>query len=304
MAAPGPELEEKNFINEGYSKNPFPLWLWFFLLIALLAMIWGVGNWYNNKVNLLFRESPFLRVTNRDLSLFLWQNPEYMRINAKEKSAYLPAFNYIDKVTVDVAFADQYAAAPPDLLFLYHTWDRLIKEEFTDRPIPAAEFRDFLGYAEEWQPHYWPDAPEGYVNLVAKLPTSAPADLSLLSKNELPLDVRIAFQGWLNFFKDGEAINTMKVTEGDIGQFLASHPHYARNYWRNIVQENTPDYLKGLTALSKGSGAVPKDRLASFLRVALFNYLAAMKVVEEAKPPVEKAPLEKAPVEKSSEPAQ
>lgn len=278
MATPEPELQEKDFINEGYSKNPFPLWLWFFLLVSFLALAWGMSNWYSDKVNYLFRESPFLQVTNRDLSLFLWQNPEYMRINAKEKANYLPAFKYIDKITVDIAYADHYAAAPPDLLFRYHTWSRLIKSEFTQRPIPAAEFRDFLSYAEEWKPEYWPNAPAEYVKLVEKLPQSHSGDLSTLSRSELPLDVRIAFQGWLNYFKDGEAINTMKVTTGEMKSFLSSHPHYARNYWRNIVEKSNPDYLKSVTAGSSGGdAAVPSNEISSFLRVAVYNYLTAQK---------------------------
>lgn len=294
MTTPGPELQEKNFIHEGYSKNPFPLWLWFFLLTSFIALLWGLGNWYTDKVNLLFRESPFLQVKNRDLSLFLWQNPEYMRINAKEKGNYLPAFNYIDKVTVDIAYADQYAAAPPDLLFRYHTWDRLIREEFTERPISSAEFAEFLNYAEEWRPEYWPDAPAEYVKMVEKLPKASPSDLSRLSRKELPLDVRIAFQGWLNYFKDGEAINTMKVTQGQMGQFLASHPHYARNYWRNIVEETTPNYLRAsLKGALTGDVQLSSDQFSSFLRVAVFNFLAAEKVNGREKTSPEPSPSEK-----------
>lgn len=286
MATPEPELQEKNFINEGYSKNPFPLWLWFFLLTVVIALLWGLGNWYTNKVNLLFRESPFLQVTNRDMSLFLWQNPEYMRVNAKEKGAYLPAFQYLDKVTVDVAYADQYVTAPPDLIFRYHTWSRLVKDEFTERAIPTEEFRQFLEYAEEWKPRYWPGAPAEYVHFIEKLPSLKIKDLSILSRKELPIDVRMAFQGWLNYFKDGEAINTMKVSQGEMQRFLSAHPHYARNFWRNIVEKTTPNYLKGAT--SGGEAQVPSDQMASFLRVAVFNFLTAQK---EESPP-EKKPTE------------
>ena len=295
MATPEPELQEKDFIHEGYKKNPFPLWLWFFLLVSFMALVWGISNWYSDKVNLLFRESPFLQVTNRDISLFLWQNPEYMRINAKEKSNYLPAFNYIDKVTVDIAYADHYAAAPPDLLFRYHTWNRLIKDEFTERPIPPAEFRDFLSYAEEWKPEYWPAAPAEYVKMVEGLSTTQLGDLSLLSKKELPLDVRIAFQGWLNYFKDGEAINTMKVPVGEMRSFVSSHPHYARNYWRNIVEKSNPNYLMSLSGGSTAAdGVVPSNEISSFLRVAVFNYLTAQKINTEEKPAPQKkeAPAE------------
>lgn len=66
-----PELSEKDFINNnGFKKNPFPAWLWLFLITTVIALLWGVGNWYTNKINILFRQSPFLQVTNRSLSLF------------------------------------------------------------------------------------------------------------------------------------------------------------------------------------------------------------------------------------------
>lgn len=266
----GPELSEKDFINEGYSKNPFPLWLWLFLLTIGIALLWGISNWYTDKVNIVFKESPFLQVTNRDISLFLWQNPEYMRINAKEKANYLPAFQYLDKVTIDLAYADHYAVAPPDLLFRYHTWKRLIKDEFVETPIPLKDFRDFISYAQEWDPAYWPAAPKEYISLVEGLPRSQVQDLSTLPLTTLPLDVRIAFQGWENYFKAGEAVNTMQVTQQQLQDFLNGHPHYARNYWQNIL----PNYLKSLGAGTKlNRDVVSSGEMASFLKVALYNYL-------------------------------
>ena len=273
-----PELSEKNFINESYKKNPLPLWLWLFLLTVALSLLWGLSNWYTGKIDFLYRESPFLQVTNRDLSLFLWQNPEYMRINAKEKGNYLPAFKYLDKVTIDLAYADQYAAAPPELLFRYHTWDRLIKNEFTERRIPLKDFRDFLSYAEEWQPTYWPGAPKEYIQLVEGLAASKVQDLSTLSYKEIPLAVRIAFQGWENYFKEGEAINKVQATRKQLEDFLASHPHYARNYWQNILNESVPGYLKGASSGEKsGDAIVPSSELSPFLKVALYNYTQSLK---------------------------
>lgn len=267
----GPQLSEKNFINESYKKDPFPFWIWLVLLTIAIAIFWGAMNLYTNKVNLLFKESPFLQVTNRQMSLFLWQNPEFMRINAKEKGNYLPGFNYLDKVTVDIAFADHYASAPPELLFRYHTWDRLLKTEFIERPIPLKDFRDFLSYVEEWQPRFWPDAPEEYKNMVEHLTQSQVADLSTLSYKELPLDVRIAFQGWENYFKEGEQIDRVQTTPNELKEFLSSHPHYARNYWQNILKDSLPDYLKNL----EGDLPVQANQLSSFLKAAIYNYQQA-----------------------------
>lgn len=273
MTGPRRELSEKNFINESYSKNPFPFWLWLFLAAALSAIFWGGSTWYNAKLGTLFRASPFLQVTNREMSLFLWENPEFMRINAKQKSGYLPAFKYADKVTIDVADADQLVVAPPELIFRYHTWNRLVRNEFTYGSIPKKDFQNFLSYAEEWHPDYWPGATQEYMKMVDGLSTSKVEDLSTLSQQALPQPVRMAFQGWKNYFLDGEAINTFKPTFGQVRQFLSTHPHYARNYWRNIVEEHHPNYLKDLDA-GKEDEAIPKEHLAPFLRVALFNWKA------------------------------
>lgn len=273
----GPVLSEKDFIQEGYKKNPFPFWLCLFLFTALVAISWGVSNWYNGKINLLMRDSPFLQVTNREMSLFLWQNPEFMRINVKDKRNYLPAFQYTDKVTIDVANADQYVVAPPELLFRYHTWIRLLMDEFTERPVPLKEFKEFLSYAEEWHPNYWVNAPAGYIQMVKNLPNilsdgKQTDDLAKLSVDEFPVVVRMAFQGWMNYFKEGEAINSLEITTKQMTDFLQGHAHYARNYWQNIVLD-TPDYLKNWQ--DKGKGVVPKNEISSFLRVAVFNYLKA-----------------------------
>lgn len=295
MTTPGPELPEKDFISEGYSKNPLPLWLWFFLLTALIALLWGVGNWYSGKINLLTRSSPFLQVTNREMSLYLWQNPEFMRVNVKEKNGYLPAFQYTDKITVNVADADQYVVAPPELLFRYHTWNRLVSSEFTQRPIPLQEFREFLGYAQEWHPMYWTAAPQGYVRFVEGLSKSTEEDLSKLSEQVMPMPVRMAFQGWLNYFKEGDAINALEPSERQMYQFLENHAHYARNYWRNVVEDTFPNYL--VSMVKKGTQSdevIPKTEIAPFLRVAVFNYLKAegasnpVKAIEEIPKPKSK----------------
>lgn len=275
MSVPNePQLEEKDFIQESYGKNPFPFWLWLFLVTAFSAIVWGSSEWYLNKLNALLRSSPFLRVTNRDMSLFLWQNPEFMRINAKDKNGYLTGFQYIDKISMETATADQFSVAPPEVLFRYHTWHRLVSQDFSPRPIPIAEFKEFLNYAEEWLPQNWPQAPEAYVKLVPTLNAQTNENLAEQPETALPHSVRVAFQGWQNFFKEGEAINQLQVTNGDLGKFIKRYPHYARNYWRNIVEFNRPDYLKTFTFSTPEPGSkVPDTELSAFLKVALFNFL-------------------------------
>lgn len=270
---PQPELEEKDFIQNGLTKNPTPLYIWLCIGAFGFALLLGLGNWYNDKLSFFIKKSPFLQVTNRQLSLFLWQNPEFMRVNAKEKVNYLPGFNYLDSVNINIGYADQYVSAPPEVLFRYHTWDRLVKEEFTETPIALNDFKKFLHELPEWHPRYWPAAPSPYIKLVETIDTNTTEDLSKLSKDELPLDVRIAFQGWHNFFIDGEAINNLKPTVAQMEKFITSHPHYARNYWRNVVMAATPKYLATLVSKeAKPDEEIPSDELTSFLRVAYFNF--------------------------------
>lgn len=273
MTIPGPELPEKDFIQEGYGKNPFPFWLWLFLLTTLIALLWGSNQWFSGRMDTIFQGSPFLQVTNRELSLFLWQNPEFMRVNSKQKNGYLTGFQYVDNVTMDLAAADQFAVAPPDLLFRYHTWNRLVSNEFTSRSIGKKEFREFLDRVPEWQPTYWPKAPVEYAKMVKELPSSSTDDLAELPVSVLPNEVRMAFQGWKNYFKEGEAINSVKPTYKDMQLFLTTHPHYARNYWRNIVEDSTPNYLKNLST-ADASSVVPPKEMSSFLKVAIYNFLA------------------------------
>lgn len=271
-----PELQEKNFIQEGYRKNPFPFWLWLFLLTIVIAILWGGITWYSTQISTLFKDSPFLQVSNRELSLFLWQNPEFMRINAKQKSEYLTGFKYLDNVTMELPAADHYASAPPEVLFRYHTWSRLIKDESPLGKIDPREFHDFLGQVPEWQPTYWPNAPKEYAQVVQGLLSNHTKDLSTLSMSILPQDVRIAFQGWKNYFKDGEAINQVKPTAAQMREFLKGHPHYARNYWQNIVNDSNPQYLENIFNMNSEQ-IVPTEAMSSFLKVAIFNFLEENK---------------------------
>lgn len=273
---PRKELQEKDFIQDSLQKNPFPFWIWLFILTALVAIFWGSSDWYSNFINKEIAQSPFLQVTNRQFSVFLWQFPEYMRINASSKRGYLTGFEYEEKVSIVPGEADNFVVAPPDLIFLYHTWHRQISTEFTKRPIPSNEFKEFLTYSEEWQPNKWPTAPVSYAALVQTLAKSTEVqDLNELPEAELPMDVREAFQGWKNYTKEGVEINSINPSYEELDQFLKAHPHYARNYWRNILIKNYPKYL--ISAGKTEKGIIPKDEIAPFLRVAIFNFLQAQK---------------------------
>lgn len=277
MMPPGKELQEKDFISNSLRKNPLPAWVVFIVILCLIALFWGARGWYSQFMTAQVEKNPFLQVTNRQLSILLWQFPERMRTFAKSKAGYLPGFQYENKLSLVLSESDAYAIAPPEVLFLYHTWSRLLKDEFVYRSISPSDFKEFLEYAEEWQPKNWPKAPRGYTSTVEGLfKGSSVPDLNTLSEAELPLEVRQAFQGWMNFFKEGEVIAQFKPTYKQVKQFLAAAPHYSRNYWRNILESSIPNYL--ISAQSTGADeneSVKPEELAAFLKLAIYNFLQA-----------------------------
>lgn len=279
MSVRPPELSEKDFIRDDGPQNNLPYWLWGILFTMVVALIWGAGSWYSKKMSLEFEDNPFLQVTNREMSIFLWQFPEHMRVNVKTgKGGYLPGFQYTEKISLDPEMADDYVIAPPELLFLYHTWDRLLKPEFIARPLQLPEFKEFLLYAVEWQPKYWPKAPPSYRSFANEVLENENIKEDTLKKTALPKEVVQAFQGWKNYFKEGEEINQVSPTFSGMNDFLKHSPNYARNFWRNIVEDHYPNYLKSLRSKKSDPKAIiPKDELAPFLRVAFFNYVTMQK---------------------------
>ncbi|MCB1111189.1 MAG: hypothetical protein H7A37_00465 [Chlamydiales bacterium] len=269
---PDDELKEKDFIHEEYPKDPGLFWVWTAVFFAVVAVFWGVGSWYTKQIDEKVESSPFLQVTNRELSLFLWQFPQHMRQHVKAKTGYLPGFEYVDKIGIAEGLADVYAVAPPKVLFLYHTWDRLLRSQVPMRVVPPKEFMDFLEQNPEWLPDQWPAAPEGYAALVKGLKDSSYIDLSKLPASTFPKEVHLAFQGWKNYFKEGDKINLVMPTYGEMEKFIRRYSHYARNYWQNILNETYPKYLMSFTAGGNDPKAVmPSDEIAPFLKVSLYN---------------------------------
>lgn len=258
-----PDLSEKNFIQEGMQKNPYPFFLWSLIVAALLLTLSLGFSWYAKKIVSEYSENKFLQVTNREMSLFLWQNPEFMRVNVSKKTVYMPAFQYLDKITIEPGLADDFVMAPPEVIFRYHCWHRLLGQVFIPRAIDKREFTDFLSYAEEWRPDFWPSAPASYREMMVHL-DAYEGDLY----PALPSEVRQAFIGWKNYFFDREAINELAPTREQVQSFLTLYPHFSRNYWVNIVGAK---YLASMS--SEESDPAFGDELAPFLRVNLYNYL-------------------------------
>jgi hypothetical protein len=265
-------LSEKNFIHEGYSQNPSLLWIWLALVAIVACLFSGFSSWFEKRVEAEIKAKPFLEVTNREMSLFLWQNPTFMRSHAKNKAGYLIGFKYMEKETMELNSTEDFVVAPPDLLFLYHTWHRLVGLDYIPKPIPLAEFKEFIGAVEEWQPQHWPKAPKAYAEFLDELSTSTIQDLQSVSEELFPREVRQAFQGWKNYFKEGDTINHLIPTYAQVGNFLANHPFYARNCWRNIHDLAGEKYLETLTlGHFSPNDLVPDEQLPPFLKVALYN---------------------------------
>lgn len=267
------ELDEKDFIHEGIQKNPYPLWIWAFILFLILCLFWNYGNFADKHHTTSSNLTPFSNVTNRQLSVFLWQHPEFMRVNKKNVFGYLPGFSSKDKIRVIPKMADEIVKAPPETLFAYHTWNRLIGVYTFPRPITVPEFRLFLRQQVEWHPRSWSSAPQSFVDMVESVEKK---EVSALQFEALPFEIQQAYIGWKNYFFEGDQINEVKVTYRELTSFLSSHPHYRRHYWQNILKKELPDYLKSLDSDNfQPDDPYPDRELAPFLKVALWNALRA-----------------------------
>jgi hypothetical protein len=269
-------LSEKNFIHNGWSLWSVPFWVWIALMVILSSLIFGGKQWVDSLIQQEKGRRPFLEVTNREFSVFLWQFPSFLPNHLSQRSSYLPGF-FAQTENLIPAYAEELVSAPPDLIFLYHTWHRLLAPDFIRRPINPSEFEEFLTQLPEWQPDVWKQAPEGYVELIKSKNYTHLKNLQTLPESSLPLMVRQAFQGWKNYFNEGPQINDLHPTVGEVLTFLEHHPTYARSYWRNI-DRIADQPIAGLNYLLltlrptvDKEERFPFDQLSSFLKVALFN---------------------------------
>ncbi len=270
MVSNPPELSEKDFIQKTSDSQKWRLWALLGVVFAIGMLFWGAGTYRLEVLKKQQVGKPFLQVSNRDFSLFLWQNPEYMRVNAALKNDYLIGFRVEDKIRVEPLLANEAIIAPPEVLFRYHVWKRLVQTMAVPRKIGVSEFKDFLAYCEEWQPRCWQEAPVEYRTLIEEL-DSGGGEGGVLEER-LPSEVCFAFQGWKNYFVEGEQINQQKLTCGRLEAFLKIYPTFARSYWKNVLVETCPDYLKTFQeGILSSEDNLPSHELAAFLRVALFN---------------------------------
>lgn len=279
-AEPEEVLNGKEITPKKGGLGSQPIWIWIFLLSVLTMIAIGTWNWYQSHFRDLKAEKPFLDVTNRQFSVFLWQFPNYLKENAAIKTGYLPGFE-VDGEGVKLSDAENYVSVSLEILFLYHTWNRLLQPYYIPRPIKPDEFELFLNETQEWLPQYWKKAPKSYVDLVEKQAYKEKEDLQVLTRDELPVVVRQAYQGWQNYYREGSEINALEPTYAEVREFLDSYPNYARNYWRNIdtvafQQVAGLDYLLiFLDPPANEEEVIPKNQLATFMKVALYNFRQA-----------------------------
>ncbi|ADI37937.1 hypothetical protein [Waddlia chondrophila] len=255
------QLSEKDFIHETKSSEGWKVWLGLGIVALAFILLVFSSKWMLDQTHQKINKSPFLQVTNREFSLFLWQNPEFMRSNRKKKTGYLSGFHSYPKASPIPEQADEWVSAPPDVLFLYHTWKRLLSSDRFSRSVSIVEFHEFLDDAKEWQPIYWKGASPEYTQLVSRLLQLDQIDI----RDQLPEPVLQAFIGWKNYYKEGKKINDSAYTSAYVASFLKKHPAYASNYWRPMY----PDYLRSLDPSSRET--IPSSEIPSFLKAALYN---------------------------------
>lgn len=269
MRDPQEPLEEKDFIRES-TLSPTPFWIWFALFLLFVGLVWFAERSFHAVVGKEEGiEKAFYEVTERDFSVFLWQNPGLR----EEYSHLVPSF-FASEKRPGSQIAGQIVLAPPALLFLYHTWHRLLAPYQFRRPIPADDFAAFLEEVPIWQPKYWPKAPQPYQTLVASLDEMGEVDLSPFPLATLPHEVRSAFIGWLNAAKEGQLIREFRPSAGVVRSFLEKYPHYGRSYWKNIEDSPERKYLFSLSEMPENE-PVGNDRMTPFLRQAVYNYTQA-----------------------------
>lgn len=249
------------------SPNPFLIGIFFVAILVIIVS--SIQTWYVEYTAAHQKKSPFYQVTNRDFTLFLRENPNFLNKNISSKEAFLPGVEFIKQVSSNVETADDLINAPDDILFEYWTWNRLIDYPPPKRAIPLDEFQQFLKDYPEWTPIYWRSSPRSYDELYHDiLAGKAPKELS----GKLPDDVREAFIGWKNFTVEKEEIEKFDPTFGELKNFLATYPNFRRNYWINIVAASDPNYLETYSFANYTlDDKVPLDQIAPFLQIALFN---------------------------------
>jgi hypothetical protein len=261
----------------GEGKYSSYIWIFLILFLSVILLTWGVGKWQRHLLRENREKYAFFRVTNREFSLFLWQHPEFLQSQVQIKEDYLPHFAVHETARLLPEYADAFVIAPPELLFRYHVWKRLLGDTLAPRPIDAHVLSQFLDLNKEWLPKYWKEAPAEYAAFVQKLPLMGQKNVQDLPYQELPFEVRFAFQGWYNYYHEWSRIQNIHPSIEGMGEFLVQHPRYGRSHWRNILKDALPNYLItfkwGGGKWQDQKGTLAHEELSDFLRIGYFNFV-------------------------------
>lgn len=262
------ELEEK---DPGPERNSRQAWFFIFALLAIFFLFWGLSIWQKGILSQKRLEFAFYDVTNREFSLFWWQNPDMDKDD-------IPFFK--DDLSLLPDQADQYVVAPSEILFRYHVWNRLIGNSLAPRPIYEKEFAEFLVQNKEWLPRFWPKAPHAYAQLVEDIfqKGDGSRNVQKLPYSILPYEARLAFQGWINYTHEWNEIINVSPSKEEMAAFLKEHPTYGPTYWQNILKKTRPHYLESFSGIDfTFSGdkdeKLNEEELSIFLKIAFYNFV-------------------------------
>jgi len=273
-----PELPDKDLTKSPKKKDPLIFAIFVAVFAVIVLLFWSGGYWLQTAVPSLVSSSPFYKVTNRQISTFIWQFPSLRRQYQSGTAGYLPGFDYTTRTGIAQGQADVQVQAPQKLLYSYHAWSRLVKSEQPKRFIPMLEFYEFLDFNPEWDPVNWKEAPDAYRQLVRRLQfRSINEDEWARQINNIPKDVQVTFMGWKNATLEASFINEQKITVGQMSAFLEKYPHYARNYWKNLVAKEFPLYLLSVWEEKEAAAVLLPEEVTGFLKQAFWNEQQALK---------------------------
>jgi hypothetical protein len=265
-----PELMEKDFISEkGLKKSSKPTFQYLLLVIAVIALTWW---WVSFKQNwIASNNQEFGKVTNREFSLFLWQNPEYTRRLAYEKDHHLTQFSKDGGVHIVKNHAEDIVEAPPSLVYNYYYWKKFAGDIDFSREIERDFFYSFLESCPEWLPENWNNAPKSYSKISESLLQLSSKEFKELQQT-LPDNLRQAFFGWLNYYHEGNLINAVAPSYEEVQSFLKEHPNLKRNIWKNLLLEQAPNYLQSaLDSSIDKEKLYPQGEMTSLFKLLYFN---------------------------------
>src|ERR1700733_7357205 len=101
------------------SRKRFPVWASILAFVALALIIYGV---IYSLQHLKQGQNPpqFAQVTNRQYSLFLWQNPQYMSFHLPRRLHQVPGYLDRRNLFADPTVADAFFDISAEMLYVDH----------------------------------------------------------------------------------------------------------------------------------------------------------------------------------------